>query len=72
MSIYDKIAARNAVERAEAEGIVADSSEVRLALMKQVTSGERSLESIQEELKKIKRSAKKKGKITRNQAFIGR
>ena len=57
------------VTKCEAEGVVADSSEVRLSLMAQVRSGEKTLEEVQKELKKIQRDAKKNGKITRNQAF---
>ena len=57
------------VNKCEAEGIIADCAEVRLALMAQVRSGEKTLIEVQKELKKIKRDAKKNGKITRNQAF---
>lgn len=60
---------RNAVNQAEKDGVVADSIEVRMALMEQVHSGERTLESVQAELKKIKRGAKKNGQVTRQQAF---
>ena len=62
-------AKRDNVTKCEAEGVIADSSEVRLALMAQVRSGEKTLEEVQKELKKIKRDAKKNGKITRNEAF---
>jgi hypothetical protein len=55
--------------RAEAAGQVADSLDVRMAIVARVNSGEISLESAQKELKNIKRNAKKNGKITRNQAF---
>lgn len=57
---------------AEAAGEVADSMAVRLALMERVHSGEISLETAQAELARIKRGAKASGKITRNQAFLGR
>ena len=57
------------VNKCESEGIRADSKEVRLALMAQVRSGEKTLEEVQKELKNIQRDAKKSGKITRNQAF---
>ena len=60
------------VKREESEGNVADSLKVRMALMEQVRSGEKTLEEVQAELKKIKRNAKKSGKITRNQAYTGR
>lgn len=62
----EKTAARNA---AEAAGQVADSMEVRLALMARVHSGEITLEAAQAELKRIKAGAKKAGKVTRSQAF---
>jgi len=60
---------RAAVNQAESDGVVADSMEVRLALMEQVESGEKTLEEVQAELKKIKRQAKKNGMVTRSQAF---
>lgn len=60
---------REEVKRSEAAGEVADSMEVRLALMERVHSGEITLEQAQAELKKIKSGAKKAGKVTRAQAF---
>lgn len=60
---------RNALKQAEAGGQVADSMEVRKALMERVHSGEITLEQAQTELKQIKRGAKKAGMITRSQAF---
>lgn len=59
-------------KRAEAEGRVADSMEVRRALIERVHAGEISLERAQSELKRIQRDAKRNGQITRNQAFLGR
>lgn len=56
----------------EADGRVADSMEVRLALMQRVHDGEITLDAAQKELAAIKRRAKGQGKITRNQAFLGR
>jgi len=53
----------------ESEGNIADSLDVRIALMEKVRSGECTLAEVQSELKKIKRNAKKNGQITRNQAF---
>ncbi len=58
-------------KEAEAQGRVADSMEIRLALLAKVDSGEMTLEEIQEELKRIQRSARKAGKITRAQAYRG-
>ncbi len=60
---------RQNLKQCEANGEVADSLDVRMALMEKVTSGECTLEEVQTELKKIKRNAKKNGKITRTQAF---
>lgn len=56
----------------EAEGKVADSMDVRLALMARVDAGEITLEAAQTELKRIKRAAKQNGHITRAQAYRGR
>jgi hypothetical protein len=63
------IAKRNNVKKEEELGNVADSGEVRLKLMKRVRAGEITLAEAQQELKKIKRNAKKNGQITRSQAF---
>ena len=73
MTTPDKIAQRRAnVANAENIGIVADSMEVRIALMQQFHDGEKTLEEVQAELARIKRGAKNAGKITRNQAYLGR
>jgi len=60
---------RNAVEEAEKKGTIADSLDVRMELIKQVKSGEKTLKDVQAELAKIKRDAKRNGKQTRNQVF---
>lgn len=60
---------KDALRNAEAGGQVADSLDVRLALMQRVEKGEITLEAAQTELKKIKRGAKAAGKVTRSQAF---
>lgn len=60
---------RNAMDAAEKSGLVADSAEVRTALMIRVRDGEITLAEAQEELKRIKRGAKKNGQMTRSQAF---
>lgn len=60
---------KEALKQAEAAGQVADSMEVRSALMARVDSGEITLAQAQDELKRIKRGAKAAGKVTRNQAF---
>lgn len=53
----------------EKAGNIADTTEIRMALMEKVRTGESTLEEVQAELKKIKRDAKKNGKITKSQAF---
>jgi hypothetical protein len=60
---------RRAVRDAEANGLVADSMDVRLALMERVHAGEITLEEAQADLKRIKRGARSAGKTTRAQAF---
>jgi len=55
------------VRKADADGEVVDSMEVRRGLMARVSSGEITLERAQEELKKIKRTGR-----TRNDAFLGK
>ena len=58
--------------KAEQEGRVADSMEVRKDLIKRFKSGKITFDAMQAELKKVKREAKKNGQITRNQAYLGR
>ena len=65
----ERIEKRSAVNKAEETGVLADSMEVRKALMAQVHSGEKTLEEVQAELKKIKRNAKRNGKVTRQQVY---
>ena len=73
MDFYERRRAGLAsIKENEAAGKVADSMEVRMALMEQVHRGERTLEDVQAELARIKRNAKKNGQITRNQAYTGR
>ena len=62
-------AQKDALRKAEAGGQIADSLEVRQAIMERVRKGEITLEAAQVELKKIKRGAKAAGKVTRSQAF---
>lgn len=57
---------------AEKAGRVADSHEVRLELMRRVHAGEITLAEAQGQLRAIKSRAKKRGLVTRNQAFNGR
>lgn len=72
MSFDIALRARADLKEAEASGQVADSKEVRLALMVRVGTGEITLQQAQDELRRIKRGAKAAGKVTRNQAFMGK
>lgn len=63
---YEK---RHACQRAEQAGEIADSMEVRQKLIDQMKSGEKSLAEIQSELNAIKHSAKRNGKLTRQQVW---
>jgi hypothetical protein len=68
---WRKVAQRDALNKAEEQGRIADSMEVRTALVAKMDSGEMTLEEVQAELKKIKRNAKKNGLVTRSQAYRG-
>lgn len=71
-SVMDEFRVRtkfDAIKIAEKNGEVADSMEVRKALILRMEAGEITLDEVQKELKKIKRDAKKNGKVTRNQVF---
>lgn len=54
---------------AEASGEIADSIEVRKALIARMDAGEMTLAEVQAELKRIKRGAKRAGKVTRAAAY---
>lgn len=60
---------KDAMNKADADGLVADSKAVREELVRKMQAGEMTLEQVQAELKRIKRDAKKNGKITRDQAW---
>ena len=62
---------QNAIRQAEKEGRVADSLNIRMAIMKRVETGEITLKEGQAELKRIKKKAKSIGMITRKQAWNG-
>lgn len=61
----------DAIKKAEADGRVADSMDVRTALIARMDAGELTLDQVQAELKRIKSGARRNGKITRNEAFNG-
>ncbi len=60
---------RVAIEEYESLGLVADSMDVRMELVRQMSAGEKTLAEVQSELKRIKRDAKKNGKVTRSQVW---
>lgn len=60
---------KEALHEAEKLGVLADSMEVRLQLIEKMHAGEMTLEQVQQELKRIKRNAKKNGLMTRSQVW---
>jgi hypothetical protein len=62
----------NAIRAEEAAGKVADSMDVRLAIVARIDAGEISLEEGQAELRLLKRKAKTNGQLTRSQIYSGR
>ena len=73
MTYSGRMARKRANEQdADAKGLIADSMNVRVALMQKYHSGECTLGEVQAELSRIIRGAKKNGKVTRNQARNGR
>jgi hypothetical protein len=57
--------------KAEVDGVIADSMEVRGDIVRRIESREITPEQGQAELRRIKRDAKKNGKVTREQAAKG-
>lgn len=60
---------RVALQIAEEQGLVADSTEFRQGLVAKLQSGEMTVQQAQDELRKVKREAKKNGKKTRSQIW---
>lgn len=60
---------RVALQIAEEQGLVADSAEFRQGLVAKLQSGEMTVQQAQDELRKVKREAKKNGKKTRSQIW---
>lgn len=58
-------------DEADAKGLIADSVSVRVALMEKFHAGDMTLEEVQAEVNRLKRTAKKNGMITRTQARNG-
>ena len=67
---YDRrLDKRVAMQIAEEQGLVADSSELRASLVAKVHAGEMTIEQVQAELRRVKREAKKSGMKTRDQIW---
>lgn len=67
---YDRrLDKRVALQIAEEQGLVADSSELRASLVVKVHAGEMTIEQVQAELRRVKREAKKNGMKTRDQIW---
>lgn len=60
---------RVALQIAEEQGLVADSSALRTSLVAKINSDEMTVEQAQGELRKVKREAKKNGLKTRDQIW---
>ena len=72
MDRNDRIRAQQrALAAAESSGLVADSLDVRMALIERQKSGEITFTQMQAELKRIKRTAHKHGQVTRSEAYNG-
>ncbi len=72
MDPFEVAARQDHVKAQEAAGKVADSMDVRRALMRRFHAGEITLEDAQAQLKAIQRGAKKNGQTTRAKAWSGR
>ncbi|WP_439878885.1 hypothetical protein [Pseudomonas prosekii] len=67
---YDRrLDKRVALQLAEEQGLVADSSSLRESLVAKIHTGEMTIEQVQAELRKVKREAKKNGLKTRDQIW---
>ena len=66
---WNQVKRRDNLKASEAAGEVADSMEIRMALVRRMEAGEITLEQMQAELAAIKRGARKRGLKTRAQAF---
>ncbi len=62
---------RRALNVADINGEIADSLKVRDGIMQRVRDGKITLKQGQDELAKIKRAAKRNGKLTRSQKWSG-
>lgn len=72
MDSTEHIRRMDAVKAAEAKGEVADSMEVRLAIMARADAGEITFQEAQDQIRKLKAGAKRQGKTTRSRVYSGR
>ena len=72
MDYFEAVARRRYTNDREAEGLVADNMKVRIGIVERIKSGEITLAQGQAELRRIKRTAKDNGQITRAQAWGGK
>lgn len=72
MDYFEHSRRLDVVKQAESDGKVADSMDVRAALLQRMKVGELTLEQVQAELKRLKRNASKNGQVTRARAYRGR
>lgn len=70
-NFWKQQARKEHAQKAEDDGRVADSKEVRMGLVKRFEAGEITFDQMQAELAAIKRGARKSGKITRAAAWRG-
>lgn len=69
VDIVQRSIALDHANECERKGMVADSKEVRMELIRKVECGELTPDEMQAELKRIQRTAKKNGQMTREQAY---
>lgn len=69
MDYFKHSAKCESVRQAEAAGEVADSMDVRKALMERFHAGELTLDQVKAELTRIKRNAKKNGQVSRASVY---
>lgn len=69
MNDETRLRKRRALDKADTNGEIADSMEVRSKIMDRVKNGEITLKQGQDELAKIKRGAKRNGQLTRSQKW---
>jgi len=69
MKEIDRMRKRNLMKKLEREGLIADSMDVRMSLVKKIYQKEITIEQSRAELKRIRRNAKKHGQTTRDRVW---